>query len=133
MSNIGKITLGSSVYHVAKAPADKQKKLLALIGARVAFNSASGQIEKINEDAVYGVLLGMGEDTVDQVADIVLYSCVKPDQPKVPIDVGSFQNNMHEYFMLISLAVVENLADFFTYLDNVNKQTRAQAQSTATV
>ena len=125
MSSIGTVKIGGDTYQVTQAPAIEQKKLLTLIGARIAAVSASGQVEAINENLVYGMLLTAGEPIVDQVADIVLHQCAKVGVKEL-VTVDNFQNNIHNYFMLLAKAIGVNLNDFFIYLDSVNAETRAK-------
>jgi len=126
MSSIGQVKIDNITYQVTQASAVNQKKLLTLVGARIAFNSAAGKVEKIDDKLVYGYLLSAGEDIVDQIADIVLWKCGKLGEKDNLITVDSFQNDIHNYFMLIAKAVGVNLNDFFTYLDRENAETRAK-------
>ena len=128
MSNIGQVRIGKTTYNIAQADAISQKKLMTLIGGRILMNSAAGQVEKINEQLVYGVLLTIGEDVVDQIASIVLYKTVVSGGKDL-ITIDHFQNNIHEYFMLVAMAIEVNLSDFFIYLDSANAETRASNKS----
>jgi len=123
MSSVKPVKIGKATFNVTQAPADKQKKLLSLIGTRVLINTASSGIDKINTDLLFGVLLALPEDNFDEIADIVLYQTIKKDGKEI-IKVGDFQNNITEYYQLVAKAIEVNLEDFFTYLDNVNKETK---------
>jgi len=125
MSNVSSIRVNKTTYNVAQAPASEQKKLLSLIGAKIALNSAVAQVDKIDSDLLLGALLTLPENDFDEIADIVLYQTVKKNGKEV-ITIGDFQNNVTEYYLLVAKAIEVNLGDFFTYLDNANKKTKAE-------
>lgn len=124
MSNIKPVKIGKVTYNVTQAPADQQKKLLSLIGAKIAFNSAASGIKKIDTEVLFGALLTLPETEFDEIADIVLYATVKKGGEAL-VDVGNFQNSITDYYKLVAGAIEVNLQDFFTYLDSVNAKTRA--------
>ena len=123
MANVKAVKIGKAQYNVTHAPADKQKTLISLIGAKIAFNSASSGIKKIDSSFLFGALLSLPEIEFDEIADIVLYQTVKKDG-KAVVDVGDFQNNVTDYYKLVAKAIEVNLQDFFTYLDSENEKTR---------
>ena len=123
MANVKSVKIDKVTFNVTQAPADKQKKLLSLIGAKIALNSAVAGVVKIDTDLLFGALLTLPEDDFDEIANIVLYQTVKKDG-KAIIDIGDFQNNITDYYQLVAKAIEVNLKDFFTYLDSVNKKTR---------
>jgi len=124
MANVKSVKIGKVQYNVTQAPADKQKKLLSLIGAKIALNSAVSGVKKIDTDLLFGALLTLPEIEFDEISDIVLYQTVKKDG-KAIVDIGDFQNNITDYYQLVAKAIEVNLTDFFTYLDSVNKKTKA--------
>ena len=124
MSSVKTVKIGKVTFNVTQAPADKQKKLLSLIGAKIALNSAVAGVVKIDTDLLFGALLTLPEDDFDEIANIVLYQTVKKDG-KAIVDIGDFQNSITDYYQLVAKAIEVNLKDFFTYLDSVNKKTRA--------
>ena len=124
MSNVKTVKIGKEQYNVTQAPANEQKKLLSLIGAKIALNSAVSGVEVINTDLLFGALLTLREDEFDVIAGIVLYKTVKNGSETI-IDVGNFQNSVTNYYRLVAEAIEVNLGDFFTYLDSVNEKTRA--------
>lgn len=128
MSNIGSITIGSDVYNVTQATAVKQKTLMTLIGAKITINSAMSGVEEINTQMLKGALLSLPEDTLDKVADIVLWKTVKSGDDKL-VTLDNFQSGMNDYFTLLAEAVKLNLSDFFTWLDSVNAENRTQKQT----
>jgi len=124
MANVKSVKIGKVQYNVTQAPADKQKKLLSLIGAKIALNSAVSGVKKIDTDLLFGALLTLPEIEFDEISDIVLYQTVKKDG-KAIVDIGDFQNSITDYYQLVAKAIEVNLNDFFTYLDSVNKKTKA--------
>ena len=124
MSNVKTVKIGDEQYNVTQAPANEQKKLLSLIGAKIALNSAVSGVEVINTDLLFGALLTLREDEFDVIAGIVLYKTVKNGSETI-IDVGNFQNSVTNYYRLVAEAIEVNLGDFFTYLDSVNKETKS--------
>jgi len=124
MSSVKTVKIGKVTFNVTQAPADKQKKLLSLIGAKIALNSAVSGVDKIDTDLLFGALLTLPEDDFDEIANIVLYQTVKKDG-KAIVDIGDFQNSITDYYQLVAKAIEVNLKDFFTYLDSVNKKTKA--------
>ena len=116
---ISNVMIGDKQYSIAQAPAVKQKKLMLLIGAKIAFNSASSKTG-IERDLLIGALTSLPEAVFDEVSSIVLYkTCIVGDDAL--IDIGAFQGGMLEYFQLVAEAIKLNLDDFFTYLDSVNQ------------
>jgi hypothetical protein len=123
MTTVSQITVGEKSYNVPKASAAKQKTLLSLIGAKIAFNSAAAKKNTIDAQFLFGALISEPEDRIDTIAGIVLLNAVESGKD-IPIDVGSFQDRITEYYQLIAIAILENLQDFFTYLDGVNAEAR---------
>ena len=124
MSSVKPVKIGKIQYNVTQAPADKQKKLLSLIGARISLVSATSQVDKIDSDLLVGTLLSLSEDAFDEIAGIVLYQTVKKNDSAI-IKISDFQNNVTEYYQLVAKAIEVNLEDFFTYVDSVNAKTKA--------
>jgi hypothetical protein len=124
MDQIRAITINDQTYNVAQASAVSQKKLMLLIGSRVAFNSAAGGVEKIDQPMLVGTLLALTEETFDQVASIVLYKTVIAGTT-TKVDIGAFQGGMLSFMQLVAAAIAFNLDDFFTWLDSENSARRA--------
>ena len=125
MSTVKPVKIGKTTFNVTQAPASEQKKLLSLIGAKVALNSAMAQIDKIDTDLLFGALLTLPEADFDEIAGIVLYQTIKNGGKEI-IEIGDFQNNVTDYYQLVAKAIEVNLKDFFTYLDSVNAKTKAK-------
>ena len=126
--NVKTVNIGKKKFNVAQAPAVEQKRLLSLIGAKIAFNSASSSTKKIDSKLLFGALLSLPEAQFDEIAGIVLYKTVANGSEAL-VDVGDFQNEVSDYYQLVAEAIVANLQDFFTYLDSVNAETRKANKS----
>ena len=107
-------TIGNVTYNVAQAPAMEQKKLMLIVGALIASRSSQSGA-KIDTSLLMGALMILPEAKFDEVANIVLYKTVIHGE-KTPIDVGSFQGKITDYFKLVAEAIAYNLDDFFTFL-----------------
>lgn len=123
MSQIRAITVNDVQYNVAQASAIDQKKLMLSLGAKIAFNSAAGNVEKIDVNFLVGSMLSLPETTFDEVASIVLRQAFVAGQT-TPVDAKLFQGGMLAYFRLVAEAVAFNLDDFFTWLDSENDARR---------
>lgn len=126
--NVKPVKIGKKSFNVAQAPAVEQKRLLSLIGAKIALNSAASGVEKIDSKLLFGALLALPEDQFDEIAGIVLYKTVANGTDQI-VDIGDFQNEVSDYYRLVAEAIVVNLQDFFSYLDNANAETRKAAKS----
>lgn len=120
---IDTISINGVDYNIARASAVKQKTLMTLIGARITLNSATSGIEEIDIPMLKGVLLTVGEETLDKIADIVLWKCVRSGSTEL-INVNNFQSGMNDYFTLLAEAIKFNLQDFFCWLNGENKKMR---------
>lgn len=124
MTETKQVTIGSATFNVAQAPAIDQKTLLLLIGAKIALHSASGKVNEINAEMLFGTLLSMPEETFDRIANIVLRKVVIHGQTRT-VELQDFQGDMVGYFKLVAEAIKVNLQDFFTYLDERNAANRS--------
>ena len=123
--NIKEVTIGSNRYHIAQAPAKAQKTLLSLCGAMCAVNATTADIIEIDVKFLKGVLIGIGEERLDQITSIVFSKTYKAGEDR-PVDIGDFQGKMGEYLELVANGIKANLQDFFTWLD----EDRAAARPT---
>ena len=130
MSQIRAITIGDKTYNVAQASAVEQKKLMLLIGAKIAFNSAATDTVEIDDTMLFGMLMSLPESTFDEIAKMVLRQAVQAGET-CAVDMKSFQGSMVEYFKLVAGAISFNLADYFIWLDSENAARRAQANGKA--
>lgn len=126
--NVKSVKIGKKQFNVTQAAAVDQKRLLSLIGAKIALNSAASGIEKIDSKLLFGSLLSMPEAQFDEIAGIVLYKTVANGGENL-VDVGDFQNEVGAYYQLVAEAIVVNLQDFFSYLDSANAETRKASKS----
>lgn len=126
--NVKQVSVGKRKFNVAQASAIDQKKLLSLVGAKIAFNSAASGVEEINAQMLFGALLSMNESDFDEIASLVLYKTVENAKEAV-VGVEDFHNEMASYYQLVAEAVVVNLQDFFTYLDSANAETRKASKA----
>lgn len=125
--NVKQVEIGGKKYNVAQASAANQKKLLSMIGAKVALSSAASGTETIDSTLLFGAMLSIPESEFDAIADIVLYKAIENGKTAI-VDIGDFQNEVTHYYQLVAEAVVVNLSDFFTYLDSVNAETKESAK-----
>ena len=122
MSNVKTVEVGGEKYNVVQASAVEQKKLLLIVGARLALNSA-GSESMISIPMVKGLLMTFPEPDFDVIAGIVLHQTIKSGgDSKVSID--DFHSNINDYFTLVAEAIKVNLEDFFIWLDTENAETR---------
>lgn len=128
MSSVKQIKIGKVTYNLAQAPADQQKRLLSLVGARLAMNSAAGEAEHIDTALLVGLLVSEPEARFDEIAGIVLYKTMINGSEKL-VDIGDFQNRVSEYYQLVAAGIAENLQDFLSWLDCENAKTREEARS----
>lgn len=123
MAGIKSVEVNGVTYNVPHASAMDQKRLMLLIGAKIALHSASAQVEEIDRQLLLGALTSLPETVFDDIAGIVLGRVVKHGE-QTPVDIGGFQGDIFSYFQLVAECVKVNLDDFFTYLDGVNKSVR---------
>lgn len=125
------VTVGSKKYNIAQANALEQKRLLSIVGAKIAMNFASsGKIKTINTDFLLGNLISLPEPIIDDIAAIVLYKTIENGGSAL-VTVDDFQGNITEYYLLIAEAIGVNLNDFFTYLaksKTSGQETQSEAQ-----
>ena len=129
MSQIKPVTIGDTTYNIAQAPAPEQKRLMLLLGGKIAFNSNAADAD-IDVQLLIGALMTLPEETFDKVSSIVLSRVMKSGE-SVSVDVKDFQGCMVNLFTLIAEAVYHNLNDFFIWLDAERVARRASNQTNA--
>ena len=129
MSQIKPVTIGDTTYNIAQAPAPEQKRLMLLLGGKIAFNSNAADAD-IDVQLLIGALMTLPEETFDKVSNIVLGRVMKSGE-SVSVDVKDFQGCMVNLFTLIAEAVYHNLNDFFIWLDAERVARRASNQTNA--
>lgn len=122
---ITQVTLDNVTYNIPQASAVEQKRLLLILGGKVALNSSASRTEQINTTHLVGTLMTLPDQTFDDVVKIVL-SRVRVHGDEAPVTVDSFQGRMAHFVRLIAECVQVNLSDFFGWLDDVNADTRQQ-------
>ncbi len=128
MSQIKSVTIGDVTYNIAQAAAPEQKRLMLLLGAKIAFNSNAADTD-ISVQLLVGALMTLPEDTFDKISSITLSKVVKSGE-STPLDVKDFQGGMMNYFTLVAEAIYHNLNDFFTWLDVERAERRTSNQPT---
>lgn len=126
MSQIKSTTIGDITYNIAQAPAPEQKRLMLLLGGKIAFNSNAADAD-IDVQLLIGALMTLPEETFDKVSNIVLSRVMKSGE-STSVDVKDFQGGMMNLFTLIAEAVYHNLNDFFIWLDAERVARRASNQ-----
>lgn len=128
MSQVKPIHVGDKQYNVAQAPALEQKRLMLLLGGKIAFNSNAADAD-IDVKLLIGALMTLPEETFDKVANITLGRAFVAGS-ETPIDTKDFQGGMMSYFTLVAEAVFYNLNDFFEWLDAERAERRASEKPT---
>lgn len=128
MSSVKQIKIGKVTYNLAQAPADQQKRLLSLVGARLAMNSAAGKEGGIDIALLVGLLVSEPETRFDEIAGIVLYKTMINGSEKL-VEIGDFQNRVSEYYQLVAAGIAENLQDFLSWLDSENEKNRQEQKA----
>lgn len=114
-------------YNVTRASAINQRKLMMILGAHLAYVSASsGQL--ISIPMLKGALLSVGEDNIAKISDIVLWKTVKNGGNEL-VTIDNFDGGMNKYFELLAECIHFNLGDFLQWLDaergDLAKETQA--------
>ena len=125
MSNIKQVTINGKAFNIGQADAQSQKKLLSMLGSRLALVINQSGIEEVNVSLLVGNLLSMDESKFDTVASLVLQR-VRIQGSDDPIDLKLFQNHMTDYFKLVAEAVKLNMDDFFTFVLEDRNSARAE-------
>ena len=116
-------------YNVTRASAVQQRKLMMILGAHLAYVSAKSG-EMISTAMLKGALLTVGEESISQISDIVLWKTVKNGGNSL-VTIDTFEDGMNAYFTLLAEAIEWNLGDFFVWLDSENAALSQQRQEGA--
>lgn len=127
MSFVSEIEVKGTTYNVVRASAVKQKTLLQLVG-----NIILGNSQVLNGDIGYefvkGALIALPEQTLDKISAIVLHQTViAGTSDKVTID--TFQDSIDSFYELVAKAIMENLSDFFDWLNAENAKNHQRLMS----
>jgi len=109
------VVIGEKTFAVSHTDAQSQKKLLTLLGSRLALVVSSAKVDEVDVPLLVGNLVSLEESKLDQVASLALKR-TRVVGSEEPIDVKLFQNHMTDYFKLIAEAVKLNMDDFFTFV-----------------
>lgn len=125
MSSAKQVIIGDKTFNVGQADAQSQKKLMSLLGSRLAMVINTTGVEEVSVSLLVGNLISLDEAKLDQVASLVL-ARVRVQGSDTPIDLKLFQNHMTDYFKLIAEAVKLNMDDFFTFVLDDRNAARAR-------
>ncbi len=117
---IHKIKVDGNVYHLPEQSAAKQMELFEQLGARILANFVNSEMEKIETDFLFGVLLSMKKIdgiSIEDIADNVLYKCFKENTSE-RVMLGDFQGQIASDTRLVAEGVRANLEDFFTSIES---------------
>ncbi len=120
-----KVVIRDRTFVVNHADAQSQKKLLSLLGSRLALVIGAAEVEEVSVSLLTGNLISLDESKLDTVAELVLRRTRVLNSDEM-IDVKLFQNHMTDYFKLIAEAVKLNMDDFFTFVLEDLAATRGQ-------
>ena len=118
--NIHKINIDGITYHLAEQSAEKQMELFEQLGARILANFVNSDMEKIETDFLFGVLLAIKKIDGTSIEDIgknVLYKCFAENTTDL-VDLSHFQGKIASYTRLVAEGVRANLEDFFTSIES---------------
>ncbi len=118
--NIHKIIINGITYHLAEQNAEKQMELFEQLGARILANFVNSDMEKIETDFLFGVLLAIKKIDGTSIEDIgknVLYKCFVENTTDL-VDLSHFQGKITSYTRLVAEGVRANLEDFFTSIES---------------
>lgn len=113
---IHEIELSGKHYHLAEQTADQQLELFEQLGARVLANFVNSEMEDIDQDFIFGVLLSSKQvqgPSIQELGKIVLYKCFEKGSNNL-VGLDQFQGCISDYTRLVAEGVRANLADFFT-------------------
>ena len=128
---IHSVEVGGTFYNVAEASAVNQKKLIATIGSRLAYNLGTDPDVQLDNNFLMGALLGSSEADFDKIASIVLYKTVKNGGDEL-VTIADFQGRITDYYMLVAEAVSCNLLDFLNWLSAARRPAQSGKTETAT-
>lgn len=120
-----KVIIRDRTFVVNHTDAQSQKKLLSLLGSRLALVINTAKVEEVSVSLLVGNLISLDESKLDLVAELVLRRTRVLNSDEL-IDVKLFQNHMTDYFKLIAEAVKLNMDDFFTFVLEDLAATRGQ-------
>jgi hypothetical protein len=132
MSKVKTFNVGQDSYNAAMASAVGQDELLSLLTAPIMdrFVNADNLDGKAKEVFLMAMFMAMPNAIKTKVASILM-SKVYVEGTQIPVDINTFSSKMVEYNSLLAKLLEWNLADFFTWLENVRKEDVQPAEQKA--
>jgi hypothetical protein len=123
MSKVKTFNVGQDSYNAAMASAVGQDELLSLLTAPIMdrFVNADNLDGQAKEVFLMAMFMAMPNAIKTKVASILM-SKVYVEGTQIPVDINTFSSRMVEYNSLLAKLLEWNLADFFTWLENVRKE-----------
>ncbi|PPC95722.1 MAG: hypothetical protein CTY32_08575 [Methylotenera sp.] len=132
MSKVKTFNVGQDSYNAAMASAVGQDELLSLLTAPIMdrFVNADNLDGQAKEVFLMAMLMAMPSAIKTKVASILMAK-VFVEGTQIPVDINTFSSKMVEYNSLLAKLLEWNLADFFTWLENVRKEDVQPAEQKA--
>lgn len=132
MSKVKTFNVGQDSYNAAMASAVGQDELLSLLTAPIMdrFVNADNLDGQAKEVFLMAMLMAMPSSIKTKVASILMAK-VFVEGTQIPVDINTFSSKMVEYNSLLAKLLEWNLADFFTWLENVRKEDVQPAEQKA--
>lgn len=132
MSKVKTFNVGQDSYNAAMASAVGQDELLSLLTAQIIdrFVNADNLDGQAKEVFLMAMLMAMPSAIKTKVASILMAK-VFVEGTQIPVDINTFSSKMVEYNSLLAKLLEWNLADFFTWLENVRKEDVQPAEQKA--
>jgi hypothetical protein len=123
MSKVKTFNVGQDSYNAAMASAVGQDELLSLLTAPIMdrFVNADNLDGQAKEVFLMAMFMAMPNAIKTKVASILMAK-VFVEGTQIPVDINTFSSRMVEYNSLLAKLLEWNLADFFTWLENVRKE-----------
>ena len=128
MSNVKSLTVGNVTYNAVMASAVKQDELLSLLTGTIMERGLAAMRlgGELDDRVLVPMFMSLPYDVKTRAAAILMCQVVIHGG-SVPVTVDSFAGQMVNYNTLLAQLLQWNLADFFTWLDNVLKDARPPA------
>ncbi|MGL4545202.1 MAG: hypothetical protein ACRCUU_06515 [Plesiomonas sp.] len=131
---VQQFTIGNTTYNAATASAVEQDRLLSLLTGSVMERGFAAAMKglPLDEKVLVPMFMSMPSDLKQQVSSVLIAKCVIAGGTQA-VTVADFSGRMVEYNKLLCALLLWNLADFFTYLDDVLNDARQAANPTPPV
>jgi len=111
------IVVNDRTYHFGQVSGIEQLGLYEEIGARLLANCANALKDEIDVNLLKGLLLGAPKGTIKHLSDVMLPHCVEQGAEKA-VNIADYQGNIDHFVLLVCHALMVNLSDFFTSIEN---------------